>query len=371
MAPEAIGQLKYSPQSDVWSLGVTIWEIVSGLDPSQQGDLIDLAVKIRDNGFHPFIPPFIPTYLTEIFEGCWEFEPANRLPLDQISKLLSTASFAPPPAVLTNRASAKPADKRKTKTPAATAKANREEMAVEVQRLKDRLRALEQELEAVLAENFELEKQAPPTSKKNNGWRVSVKPSNMSNIKAADEVEMQNIYGALPASEADMESPNTSTKKKSSKNLNSAAIAHDESGGYTSIPNGSQPTLYGALPSSVEDVDSPPARKSSWAPSQVTVISPPPQDPNSPYTALPGAPSDEATPNEPTAGYTTLLTDEDYEAVVSPRSGEVRRKKKKKQKVNDEDGDAPGAKSPRSKKKKGSKKPDAHGSSSSQVDPDV
>lgn len=321
MAPEAIGELKYSPQSDVWSLGITFWEIISGLDPSQQMDLIDLAVAIRDSGFHPFIPPFIPSYINEIFEGCWKVTPADRITLAQISKLLSSASFAPP-VVRTNKA-----DRKKTKMDGKDK--GEGGIAAEVQRLKDRLKLLEKEIAAVLAENAEFEANAPPGAlapkKANNAWRVSVKPSGMSNVvvpghNPSAEVEMavmqpnvQGGYGVVtPVAPEPAAEPAAPVRRKKSVRKPNTEIQ-----GYQGVPSGQEGSdLQG-----------------SWVPSKVELIAPPSVDADSPYTALPGAPPSDGTPNVSTIGYSTLKDDEEFEEIVSPRSGEKRKKKRKKKKT--------------------------------------
>jgi serine/threonine protein kinase len=92
MAPEAIGELNYSPESDVWSLGITIWELVTRQDPSKQMGLVDLAVAIRDTGYHPKIPAWAPDWLREIFDGCWRKKPEERMTLDDILSVLGLSA---------------------------------------------------------------------------------------------------------------------------------------------------------------------------------------------------------------------------------------------------------------------------------------
>jgi serine/threonine protein kinase len=92
MAPEAIANLEYSPASDAWSFGVLIWEVVTGLDPAQQMPMVDLAVAIRDRGYHPRIPPFIPEYLQTILRGLWTVDAKKRMTIQQVLKILENAS---------------------------------------------------------------------------------------------------------------------------------------------------------------------------------------------------------------------------------------------------------------------------------------
>jgi len=88
MAPEAISKLQYSVQSDIWSLGITFWEVCTGQDPSKAADLVTLAVQIRDNFYHPRIPPFAPIWLQEILKGCWQAYPSDRISIDEIIRIL-------------------------------------------------------------------------------------------------------------------------------------------------------------------------------------------------------------------------------------------------------------------------------------------
>jgi serine/threonine protein kinase len=319
MAPEAIGELKYSPESDTWSLGITFWEIVSGLDPAQQMELVDLAVAIRDRGFHPFIPPFIPKYLVDIFEGCWAVTPSSRLSLDSIAKILSSATTVQPVVVTTNKAKS---DKRKTKADGGKEK----DIGAEVERLKLRLKQLEKEIEAVLLENAELEAKAPATSPaRKSGWRTSIKPSAMSNIAVPgrDEVEMSpmsNTHGGYTTVPDDKPQTDPSPKRKKS-----IRKPKDSGNVYAPVPAGAE----GQGSSSLNTLIDMPGADSPMVPSKLTIIAPPPVDPESPYTALPGAPSASGV-NATTVGYTALDGDEEHEIVVSPRSGEKRKKKKKK-----------------------------------------
>jgi len=86
--------LAYSTASDIWALGVTIWEIVTGSNPATQMPLIELAVAIRDQGYHPRIPAYLPDWLNEILEGCWHKEPGSRISLSRILTLLDDESVA-------------------------------------------------------------------------------------------------------------------------------------------------------------------------------------------------------------------------------------------------------------------------------------
>ncbi len=43
MAPESLLERKYSPKSDVWSYGVTLWEVLTRQEPYPELDNVQTA----------------------------------------------------------------------------------------------------------------------------------------------------------------------------------------------------------------------------------------------------------------------------------------------------------------------------------------
>lgn len=77
-APESFNFGTFSHASDVWSYGVTLWEMFSfGLQP--YGDLKGSEViKLVEKGERLPKPKKCPEDVYKIMEQCWNFEPAKR-----------------------------------------------------------------------------------------------------------------------------------------------------------------------------------------------------------------------------------------------------------------------------------------------------
>jgi serine/threonine protein kinase len=81
MPPESIRDRAYSEKSDVWAYGVTVYEIVSRSDPFSGKSLLEVAVKIRDEGYTVLkdkYPDDCPKYLLRLMEWCFTADPLAR-----------------------------------------------------------------------------------------------------------------------------------------------------------------------------------------------------------------------------------------------------------------------------------------------------
>ncbi|CAB4430728.1 unnamed protein product [Rhizophagus irregularis] len=77
IAPEVIVKRKYSFASDIYSIGMLMWEISSGQPPFVYKHNYDLALKII-NGMRPRIIPETPLKYKELMEQCWNADPTRR-----------------------------------------------------------------------------------------------------------------------------------------------------------------------------------------------------------------------------------------------------------------------------------------------------
>ncbi|EXX70978.1 Ste20p [Rhizophagus irregularis DAOM 197198w] len=77
IAPEVIVKKKYIFASDIYSIGILMWEISSGQPPFINKHDYDLAIRII-NGMRPKIIPGTPLEYKELMEQCWDANPAKR-----------------------------------------------------------------------------------------------------------------------------------------------------------------------------------------------------------------------------------------------------------------------------------------------------
>jgi serine/threonine-protein kinase len=77
MAPEQFEGGGPSPRTDIWSLGIALYEMAAGSRPFQGGNLYRLCTSIvRDSPSS--LPPHIPPGLATVIHRCLEKEPARR-----------------------------------------------------------------------------------------------------------------------------------------------------------------------------------------------------------------------------------------------------------------------------------------------------
>ncbi|XP_037968647.2 tyrosine-protein kinase Dnt isoform X2 [Plutella xylostella] len=78
MAPETILQCQYTSASDVWSLGVTLWELATlGAPPLAELDAADVGAFLS-GGYRPAQPHNCPDELYGLMSWCWTSAAAGR-----------------------------------------------------------------------------------------------------------------------------------------------------------------------------------------------------------------------------------------------------------------------------------------------------
>ena len=72
MAPEALSERSYSSKSDIWSFGVTLWEIMSGGEvPYRERTAAQVAMDVVMDGLRLEKPPSCDTDIHEVMALCW------------------------------------------------------------------------------------------------------------------------------------------------------------------------------------------------------------------------------------------------------------------------------------------------------------
>ena len=90
MAPESIQQQQFSKQTDVYSFGITIWELLTGQDPYPDVDPVSTAVEVLVKGRRPKLADYMPKAIQKLMEACWQEDPEKRPKFQEIINILET-----------------------------------------------------------------------------------------------------------------------------------------------------------------------------------------------------------------------------------------------------------------------------------------
>ena len=84
MAPEAVHHRLYTSQSDIWSYGILLWEIMTlGESPFKDVHFEQFMEDLR-TGHHPDQPPYCPNKVYTVMQACWRFRPEDRPTWDKV-----------------------------------------------------------------------------------------------------------------------------------------------------------------------------------------------------------------------------------------------------------------------------------------------
>nr|CCA24426.1 protein kinase putative [Albugo laibachii Nc14] len=78
MAPEVLGNRKYTEKADVYSFGIVVWEVFTSQCPYDDMNQIQTALCVLNYDLRPPIPSKCPRFFSRLMRTCWRRDPELR-----------------------------------------------------------------------------------------------------------------------------------------------------------------------------------------------------------------------------------------------------------------------------------------------------
>lgn len=84
VAPELLRFGKVSQAADVYSFGITMWELLTGQPPYQSMQFGFLYEQVAIHGMRPAVPEDTPEGYQLLMQSCWHQDPQQRPSFEQV-----------------------------------------------------------------------------------------------------------------------------------------------------------------------------------------------------------------------------------------------------------------------------------------------